>query len=151
MKIIINGCFDCFHDGHKHIIEQAILFASSNQGACVLILLNSDVSVAELKGLNRPVNCYEIREYNILNHINFLYNRDGRRNHCAIRSFNTEQELTKKIEDFKPDMIIKGDDRPDVRTIVGYGKFPICIIPRIKDNNGEDISTSKLIQETNDS
>ncbi|WP_407675239.1 adenylyltransferase/cytidyltransferase family protein [Nocardia puris] len=44
------GCFDVLHDGHRQLLE-----AARAMGDCLIVLLNSDASVARLKGPNRPL------------------------------------------------------------------------------------------------
>jgi D-beta-D-heptose 7-phosphate kinase/D-beta-D-heptose 1-phosphate adenosyltransferase len=137
MKIIVNGCFDLFHDGHKYILGIACNWADKGE---LLILLNSDYSVKELKGENRPINNENTRRYNITQFCRQFYPKTC----IAIAPFSTEEELSKYIDEYKPDMIIKGNDRPDVRDIIGSKNWPVCIIPRLK-KDGKEISTSNLI------
>lgn len=143
MKIVLNGCFDLFHAGHRYLLETALQW--SNHGH-ILILLNSDDSVRKLKGTSRPIDRSTIRAKNILDtkiswsQKNRLYPR------MDIVIFDTEEELKELIDSFQPDIVIKGNDRPDVRDIIGSDKWPICIIPRLKDNN-KDISTTGQLNE----
>ena len=46
-----NGCFDLLHRGHVTYLE-----AARNQGDALLLGLNGDESVRQLKGLHRPLN-----------------------------------------------------------------------------------------------
>jgi len=48
---VTNGCFDILHVGHVTYLE-----AARKQGDALLIGLNSDASVRQLKGDGRPVN-----------------------------------------------------------------------------------------------
>jgi D-beta-D-heptose 7-phosphate kinase/D-beta-D-heptose 1-phosphate adenosyltransferase len=48
--VMTNGCFDLLHPGHVATLEEA-----RNQGDCLLVAVNSDRSVRELKGLGRPI------------------------------------------------------------------------------------------------
>jgi len=138
MKIIVNGCFDLFHNGHRYLLGLACDWADKGE---LLVLLNSDHSVKELKGENRPVDNEDIRRYNITK----FCRETSPKIHLAIACFSTEKQLTTMIDDYEPDMIIKGNDRPDVRNIIGSKNWPVCIIPRLK-KNGEDISTSSFIK-----
>ena len=49
--VVTNGCFDILHLGHVTYLENARKF-----GDVLLIGVNGDNGVRELKGLNRPVN-----------------------------------------------------------------------------------------------
>ncbi|WP_232362475.1 D-glycero-beta-D-manno-heptose 1-phosphate adenylyltransferase [Desulfogranum mediterraneum] len=51
-----NGCFDILHAGHVHYLEQARAC-----GDCLVVGLNSDRSIREIKGPSRPVNREEDR------------------------------------------------------------------------------------------
>ncbi len=49
--VVTNGCFDILHAGHVTYLE-----AARQQGDALLVGLNNDASVRQLKGENRPVN-----------------------------------------------------------------------------------------------
>ena len=49
--VATNGCFDILHLGHVTYLESA-----RNNGDALLVGINSDASVHELKGPGRPVN-----------------------------------------------------------------------------------------------
>lgn len=49
--VVTNGCFDLLHAGHVSYLERA-----RNLGEALLIGLNGDGSVRELKGEGRPIN-----------------------------------------------------------------------------------------------
>jgi rfaE bifunctional protein nucleotidyltransferase chain/domain len=50
--VVTNGCFDILHLGHVTYLESA-----RKQGDALLVGVNSDTSVKELKGPGLPVNC----------------------------------------------------------------------------------------------
>ena len=49
--VLTNGCFDLLHTGHVRYLEQA-----RKLGDALLVAINSDQSVRELKGPERPLN-----------------------------------------------------------------------------------------------
>lgn len=49
--VVTNGCFDLLHAGHVTYLEQA-----RARGDLLLLGLNGDASVRELKGEGRPIN-----------------------------------------------------------------------------------------------
>ena len=49
--VVTNGCFDILHAGHVTYLD-----AAKAQGDALLIGLNSDASVKQLKGPSRPIN-----------------------------------------------------------------------------------------------
>jgi D-beta-D-heptose 7-phosphate kinase/D-beta-D-heptose 1-phosphate adenosyltransferase len=144
MKIVVNGCFDLFHDGHKHIISKALKW--SNHGH-ILILLNSDASVQNLKGTERPIDSFDVRKKNIEDFKTIWCSINGEHPVSTIKEFSSEAQLEKLIDKFEPDMILKGNDRTDVRDIVGSTRWAVCILPRITNKDGNIISTTLLTRE----
>lgn len=55
---ITNGCFDLLHYGHVYCLSEASRLADE-----ILILVNSDKSVKELKGNDRPIISQHHRVY----------------------------------------------------------------------------------------
>jgi len=49
--VLTNGCFDLLHTGHVRYLEEA-----RRCGDALIVAVNSDASVRELKGPTRPVN-----------------------------------------------------------------------------------------------
>jgi len=49
--VVTNGCFDLLHVGHVHYLEEARAL-----GDALLIGVNADASVRQLKGPDRPLN-----------------------------------------------------------------------------------------------
>ena len=138
-KAVVNGVFDLFHAGHEEILHYALKLCYYGE---VLVLINSDRSTRELKGEGRPIDSINTRIENIkkskqrwcLKHLEYpiLY----------IQVFDNEEELALLIDDFEPDVIIKGNDRTDVKDIVGSDKWPVLIQPRTTGK-----STTKLLEE----
>jgi rfaE bifunctional protein nucleotidyltransferase chain/domain len=54
--VTTNGCFDLLHGGHMYILSEA-----KAQGDVLIVGLNSDRSVRELKGEGRPIHTQEER------------------------------------------------------------------------------------------
>jgi len=54
--VFTNGCFDLLHPGHIHTLE-----AARELGDALIVGINSDASVRELKGDGRPVVCEQER------------------------------------------------------------------------------------------
>jgi D-glycero-beta-D-manno-heptose 1-phosphate adenylyltransferase len=48
--VFTNGCYDLLHPGHIRLLEQARAL-----GDILILALNTDASVARLKGRNRPI------------------------------------------------------------------------------------------------
>jgi len=127
-----NGCFDLLHDGHLSLISKSRLFCDY-----LIIGLNSDLSVKNLKGKNRPIDDQNKRILNLgkLNDIDAI----------ILFSENTPFEIIEKI---KPDVLFKGSDYNE-KKIIGSD---------IVINNGGKIklidilpgySTTKIINDSN--
>jgi len=56
--VLTNGCFDLLHYGHLHYLR-----ASALLGNALIVGVNSDWSVKELKGPTRPINIEKHRAY----------------------------------------------------------------------------------------
>jgi D-glycero-beta-D-manno-heptose 1-phosphate adenylyltransferase len=56
--ILTNGCFDLLHRGHLTYLNQ-----SAALGDILVVAVNSDASVRELKGPDRPLNSEQDRAY----------------------------------------------------------------------------------------
>ena len=56
--VVTNGCFDLLHRGHVNYLE-----AARNHGDVLLVGVNGDAGVRELKGSNRPINREDDRAF----------------------------------------------------------------------------------------
>ncbi|MEB3246143.1 MAG: adenylyltransferase/cytidyltransferase family protein [Vampirovibrionales bacterium] len=54
--VATNGCFDILHAGHVHYLQ-----AARRQGDLLIVGVNSDASVRQLKGPTRPINTTDDR------------------------------------------------------------------------------------------
>lgn len=92
--VFTNGCFDILHVGHVKYLQVAKSF-----GDVLIVGLNSDESVARLKGPTRPVNIAEDRAYLLaaLEAVDFVVPFED----------DTPYELIKMV---KPDVLVKGGD-----------------------------------------
>lgn len=48
--VLTNGCFDILHRGHLHLLKEA-----KKLGDLLLVAINSDSSIKNIKGPNRPI------------------------------------------------------------------------------------------------
>lgn len=96
LKIVVNGTFDILHVGHISLLQYAKAWPNSY----VLVLIDSDQRVRQLKGKDRPIN----NEYERASLLNELKSVD------RVEIFNTDQELINYIKEYQPDIMIKGSD-----------------------------------------
>jgi D-beta-D-heptose 7-phosphate kinase/D-beta-D-heptose 1-phosphate adenosyltransferase len=92
--VFTNGCFDLLHVGHIALLEQA-----RRMGDRLVVAVNSDRSVRELKGTGRPVVRQQDRA-RILSAISAV---------DAVVIFDESTPL-RLIEAIRPDVLVKGSD-----------------------------------------
>jgi D-glycero-beta-D-manno-heptose 1-phosphate adenylyltransferase len=117
--VVTNGCFDLLHLGHVVYLETA-----RHHGDALLVGLNSDASVRELKGPERPVTPEGDRAAVLA----ALESVDGV---CVF----TEKTATRFLAAVQPDIYVKGGDytletlNQEERRAVERGGGRIVIIP----------------------
>ena len=126
-KIFTNGCFDILHRGHIEMLK-----ASKALGDYLVVGLNTDNSVSNLKGPNRPINNEADRKV-LLESLGFV-------DEVILFDEDTPLELIKKI---KPDIITKGGDYT-TDAVVGNELVEVIIIPTV-----ENFSTTNTIRRIN--
>ena len=60
--VLTNGCFDILHRGHIECLNFA-----KRQGDILIVAVNDDDGVRELKGAGRPINCLKDRMFVLQN------------------------------------------------------------------------------------
>jgi D-beta-D-heptose 7-phosphate kinase/D-beta-D-heptose 1-phosphate adenosyltransferase len=118
--VMTNGCFDILHAGHVQFLEQA-----KKLGDKLIIAINTDKSVKNLKGQNRPIN-------NLKSRIEVL---KGLSSVDWIIPFD-EDTPEKLIESITPNILVKGSDYK-IEQIAG-AKHVI--------KNGGEVFTIKLLK-----
>jgi rfaE bifunctional protein nucleotidyltransferase chain/domain len=117
--VVTNGCFDLLHVGHVAYLETA-----RKQGDVLLVGVNGDQAVRELKGVDRPIN-KELDRAAVL---------AGLESVDAVCIF-AEREAKRFLEAAKPDIYVKGGDytletlNQDERRTVEQAGGKILIIP----------------------
>ncbi len=117
--VVTNGCFDLLHPGHVSYLENA-----RNLGDALLIGLNGDKSVSELKGPGRPVNAESDRAL-VLAALESV---------TAVCTF-AEKTAGRFLSQAKPDIYVKGGDytletiNQEERRIVEGSGGKVVILP----------------------
>jgi D-beta-D-heptose 7-phosphate kinase/D-beta-D-heptose 1-phosphate adenosyltransferase len=101
--VFTNGCFDILHAGHVAYLEQA-----RAQGDRLVLAINTDKSVAKLKGAGRPINSADRR----LTVLAGLASVDW----VTCFEGDTPEDLLREIQ---PDVLVKGGDY-DKKGVVGW-------------------------------
>lgn len=94
-RVMVNGTFDILHRGHLELLS----FARS-QGDQLLVAIDTDSRVKELKGITRPINNQDDRKFFLLN----LKSVD------IVKFFDSKEELIQIMQDYAPDVYVKGSD-----------------------------------------
>ena len=100
--VFTNGCFDILHVGHIRYLSEA-----KSLGDILVIGINSDKSVKELKGPSRPINPLSDRAL-MLSELRYV---------DYVVSFE-EQTPLELIKIIMPDILVKGGDYT-IETVVG--------------------------------
>jgi D-beta-D-heptose 7-phosphate kinase/D-beta-D-heptose 1-phosphate adenosyltransferase len=124
--IFVNGTFDILHPGHVQLLNYA-----RSLGDSLIVAIDSDQRVRELKGASRPINSEDDRKLML----------ESLRGVDSVWIFNNDQELEDICRLYNP-VMVKGSDYRG-RHIIGqqYCK-EIVFYDRI-----EPYSTTQVIQD----
>lgn len=127
MKIIfVNGCFDVLHPGHIQLFEYA-----RSLGDYLIVAIDSDKKVGEMKGPERPIFCQEDRA-RTLEAIRYI---------DVVHIFNSKEELEDLIKTINPDIMIVGSDWKGKEVVGGQYAKEVRFFDRV----GE-YSTTRTLQ-----
>ena len=97
--VLCHGAFDLLHPGHKYLLKK-----SKRRNEKLVVLINSDKSTRNIKGIKRPIDNQFLRKKKIDQikcvDISIIFNQ------------RTPLEMIKKI---KPNIIVKGEDYKNKR------------------------------------
>ncbi|MGO8927313.1 MAG: D-glycero-beta-D-manno-heptose 1-phosphate adenylyltransferase [Limisphaerales bacterium] len=132
--VVTNGCFDLLHLGHVTYLETA-----RRQGDALLVGVNGDASVRQLKGPDRPLNSQDDRAAVLA----ALESVDGV---CIF----AESTATRFLAAARPDIYVKGGDytldtlNQEERHAVERAGGKIVIVPCVPGK-----STTALLKQIN--
>jgi D-beta-D-heptose 7-phosphate kinase/D-beta-D-heptose 1-phosphate adenosyltransferase len=124
-KVIVNGTFDILHVGHVQMLNYA-----KSLGEYLLVAIDTDQRVQELKGASRPINNQEDRKCMLLN----LKSVD------EVVFFNSKEELINIIKEYNPGIMVKGSDYRHT-SVIGQAN-----IPQVVFYDRTEHSTTRTIQ-----
>jgi len=134
--ILVGGCFDVIHPGHLRFLEKA-----KRAGDILIVALEPDEKVRELKGEGRPVNnqkkrANELAKFSSVDMV------------LLLPYLKNDKDYFYLVESIKPNIIATTEDDPKIelkkkQAEAGGGKIEI-VIPRLKE-----YSTSKLVKTSN--
>ena len=124
-KIIVNGTFDILHVGHIQLLEY-----TRSLGDQLLVCIDSDRRVKELKGDSRPIN----NQYDRIRMLVALRCVD------MVWVFDTKEKLIEQIKIYQPDIMVKGSDYKG-KSVVGE-----ALCKQVIYYDRTEHSTTKTIQ-----
>ena len=128
--VATGGCFDLLHAGHVGLLERA-----ARIGDCLIVCVNSDASLARLKGPGRPLTPLADR----MRVLAALGSVD------AVVAFD-EDTPERLLEALRPDVWVKGgdyapEDLPEAEVVARWGGR-VAVVPFL-----EGRSSTHLIRE----
>ncbi|SFL18967.1 D-glycero-beta-D-manno-heptose 1-phosphate adenylyltransferase [Halanaerobium salsuginis] len=127
--VFTNGCFDILHVGHIRYLKKAAAL-----GDKLIVAVNNDNSVRELKGKTRPLvpEQERVEMLSALEMIDYLL-------------LFAETDCKKLLSELEPQLYVKGgdyrvEDLPEAETVYSYGG-KIILITQVKGR-----STTNLIK-----
>jgi D-beta-D-heptose 7-phosphate kinase/D-beta-D-heptose 1-phosphate adenosyltransferase len=125
-RIVVNGTFDVLHPGHIQLLNYA-----RSLGDYLLVLIDSDRRVQELKGPTRPIFDQQQRRL-------FLENLKAV---DQVKIFDSRDELVALLQEYNADIMVKGGDYQG-RSVIGRANCKqVVYFDRI-----EEYSTTDIIQ-----
>ena len=124
---MVNGTFDVLHPGHI-----ALLNTARSYGDHLVVAIDTDRRVKELKGDKRPINNQNDRRIML----SALKSVD------IVDFFDSTEELIKLMERYKPDVYVKGSDwKHDTKSTAHQYCKEVIYYDRI-----EEYSSTRIIQ-----
>ena len=125
--VMVNGTFDVLHPGHV-----ALLNTARSYGDHLIVAIDTDRRVKELKGEDRPINNQNDRRI-MLSALKAV---------DIVEFFDNTEELITLMERYQPDVYVKGSDwKHDTQSTAHQYCKEVIYYDRM-----EPYSTTKIIQ-----
>lgn len=125
--VMVNGTFDVLHPGHV-----AMLNTARSYGDHLIVAIDTDRRVRELKGDKRPINNQNDRRI-MLSALKAV---------DIVEFFDNTEDLIKLMERYQPDVYVKGSDwKHDTQSTAHQYCKEVIYYDRM-----EPYSTTKIIQ-----
>jgi D-beta-D-heptose 7-phosphate kinase/D-beta-D-heptose 1-phosphate adenosyltransferase len=123
--VMVNGTFDILHPGHI-----ALLNTARSYGDYLVVAIDTDRRVTEVKGPQRPINSQFFRQV-MLSNIKAV---------DIVVLFDSEQELIDIIKTYKPDIYVKGSDwKTDTQSVAHQYCKEVIYYDRIEEYSSTEI------------
>jgi D-beta-D-heptose 7-phosphate kinase/D-beta-D-heptose 1-phosphate adenosyltransferase len=123
-KVVVNGTFDVIHPGHLALLNYA-----KSLGDFLIVAIDSDSRVSELKGPQRPINLQDERKL-LLENLKAV---------DQVVVFNSSSELVDIVKQCA--IMVKGSDYRG-RSVIGEANCQVIYFERINE-----YSSTKKIQD----
>jgi len=124
---MVNGTFDVLHPGHI-----ALLNTARSYGDHLVVAIDTDRRVKELKGDKRPINNQNDRRI-MLSALKAV---------DIVELFDSKEELIKLMERYQPDIYVKGSDwKHDTKSTAHQYCKEVIYYDRI-----EEYSSTRIIE-----
>jgi D-beta-D-heptose 7-phosphate kinase/D-beta-D-heptose 1-phosphate adenosyltransferase len=123
MKVVVNGTFDIIHPGHLALLNYA-----KSLGDFLIVAIDSDSRVSELKGPQRPINNQTERKL-LLENLRAV---------DEVVVFNSSDELVDIVKQCA--IMVKGSDYRG-KSVIGEANCQVIYFDRI-----DEYSSTKKIQ-----
>ena len=135
--VLAGGCFDILHVGHIEFLKKA-----KKLNGTLLVMLESDEKIRELKGSRRPVNSQIDRAY-VLAHLKPVDLV------LLLPYFKTNNKYFQLVNTIKPDIIALTKDDPVIRFAKKQAKeVGAKLVEVIERKNG--YSTGEILEKLGD-
>lgn len=129
-KVWVNGTFDIVHLGHIQMLKKA-----KELGDILIVGIDSDKRVKELKGNDRPINTL-ISRLELIGAIKYV---------DEVYSFSSDEQLEILIKTLQPDIMVIGEEYKDKKIIGKEFVKEIVFFPKM-----EGFSSSHIINKLYD-
>ena len=128
MKVMVNGTFDILHRGHLQMLQYA-----RSLGDHLLVAIDTDRRVKELKGSDRPINNQNDRRFML----------ESLRCVDTVYFFDSKDQLIELMKEYQPDIYVKGSDwKKDTKSTAHQYCKEVIYYDRV-----EQYSTTGIIQD----
>lgn len=129
--VLVGGCFDILHIGHIKFLKEANKYAK-----IVFVMLESDETVAKLKGKNRPYFSQKDRAevLSSIEYVNYV---------LLMPPMTKDEDYIKLISQIKPDIIAATQNDPILEKKINQAKMvggKIKIIPFVKTFSSSNLA-----------
>jgi D-beta-D-heptose 7-phosphate kinase/D-beta-D-heptose 1-phosphate adenosyltransferase len=123
-KVWVNGTFDIVHLGHIQMLKKA-----ADLGDFLIVGVDSDKRVSELKGEDRPINKL-ISRITLLEAIKYV---------DRVVSFDSDEQLETLIKTMRPTIMVIGEEYRDKRIIGKEYVGEIVYFPKMEGFSSTNI------------